>query len=427
MSATNDNPRERRGRDMAERLRIVQNPSGLWEVPSETTSKKYVVSADAEAPCCSCPDWELNRQPCKHLYAVWATIQRQQGAAPPAEPEPVKAKKPTYRQDWSAYNAAQTSEKRRFCELLHAMCKGIREPERDRPKGGRPPLLLADVVFSACYKVFSTVSGRRFMCDLRDAHERGYVTKAIHYNSIFAYLENPALTPILRAMVTVSSLPLKAVDVAFATDSSGFATSRFARWFDEKWGKVRQKAMWVKCHLTVGVRTNVVTAAEIKEMTAGDAPQYPELLAATAHNFEVRESSADLAYSSVANLKATVGLGATPFIPFKVNATEEKGGLWAEMFRYFCERRDEFMAHYHKRSNVESTFSAIKAKFGDSVRSKTDTAMTNEVLCKVICHNVCCVIQEMHELGIDPVFWEDDWSEDATNDEPRILRLVRPG
>jgi transposase len=31
---------------------------------------------------------------------------------------------------------------------------------------------------------------------------------------------------------------------------------------------------------------------------------------------------------------------------------------------------DEFMQHYHKRSNVESAFSAIKRKFGDSVRSK---------------------------------------------------------
>ena len=50
----------------------------------------------------------------------------------------------------------------------------------------------------------------------------------------------------------------------------------------------------------------------------------------------------------------------------------------------------------------------------------------NEVLCKVICHNVCCVIQEMHELGIDPMFWEDDWSERTADEAPRILRMVRP-
>jgi hypothetical protein len=63
---------------------------------------------------------------------------------------------------------------------------------------------------------------------------------------------------------------------------------------------------------------------------------------------------------------------------------------------------DDFLAHYHKRSNVESTFSAIKRKFGDAVRSKTDTSMMNEALAKIVCHNLCCVIQEWYELGIDP-------------------------
>ena len=46
----------------------------------------------------------------------------------------------------------------------------------------------------------------------------------------------------------------------------------------------------------------------------------------------------------------------------------------------------------------------IKAKFGDAVRSKTDIAMIDEVLCKLICHNICCLIQETHELGISADF-----------------------
>ena len=62
---------------------------------------------------------------------------------------------------------------------------------------------------------------------------------------------------------------------------------------------------------------------------------------------------------------------------------------------------------YHKRSQVESTFSMIERKFGDSLRSKTDVAMTNETLCKILCHNLVVLIHEMHELGIDPVFWAE--------------------
>jgi transposase len=77
-------------------------------------------------------------------------------------------------------------------------------------------------------------------------------------------------------------------------------------------------------------------------------------------------------------------------------------------FGYFIYRREKFLTHYHKRSNVESTFSMIKRKFGDSLRSKTDTAMVNETLCKVLCHKLVVLIHEMHELGIDPVFWAND-------------------
>ena len=89
-------------------------------------------------------------------------------------------------------------------------------------------------------------------------------------------------------------------------------------------------------------------------------------------------------------------------------STDERGGLWADLFHYFCGHRDEFLPHYHKRSNVESTFSAVKRKFGDAVRSKTDTAMVNEVLCKFLCHNLTYLIQEQETLGIAPIFWKDE-------------------
>jgi transposase len=73
------------------------------------------------------------------------------------------------------------------------------------------------------------------------------------------------------------------------------------------------------------------------------------------------------------------------------------------MFHYFSLKREEYLQYYHKRSNVESTFSMIKAKFGDAIRSKTDVAQVNEVLCKVLGHNICCVISAMYELGIKPL------------------------
>ena len=156
-----------------------------------------------------------------------------------------------------------------------------------------------------------------------------------------------------------------------------------------------------------GVVTNVVTAIEIHDQDTSDSPQLKPLLKTTAQGFDVSEVSADMAYSSRDNLETMDAAGIKPLIPFKRNATPKAGGVWAKMYHYFHLHREEFESRYHLRSNVETTFSMIKAKFGDSVRSKTDTAMRNEALAKVLCHNICCLIQSMHEFGIDAKFWDE--------------------
>jgi len=100
-------------------------------------------------------------------------------------------------------------------------------------------------------------------------------------------------------------------------------------------------------------------------------------------------------------------LGGTPFVPFKKNTvepTKEEEPIWAQMYYYFMYNRLTFMEHYHMRSNVESAFSMLKGKFGDSVRSKSDTGQINEALCKVLCHNICVLVLAIHELGIEPNF-----------------------
>lgn len=132
------------------------------------------------------------------------------------------------------------------------------------------------------------------------------------------------------------------------------------------------------------------------------------MVEATAENFQIAEVSADAAYSGNKNAQAVDRVGGTPFVAFKssaVGSPNSGGPNYRQMFHYFNYRREEFLQHYHLRSKVESTFSMIKRKFGDGLRSKTDTAMLNETLCKILCHNLVVLIHEMHELGIETHFW----------------------
>ena len=83
------------------------------------------------------------------------------------------------------------------------------------------------------------------------------------------------------------------------------------------------------------------------------------------------------------------GHGADPYIPFKSNTTGQGSPMWKRLYAYFTLNEDLWKRHYHKRSNVETAFSMIKGKFGDSVRAKSETGQVNEILLKCLCHNIC--------------------------------------
>lgn len=359
--------REERGLVIAALCKL-EHKNGVWLVPSQSGSKQY--SVDPFGGTCSCPDHQDAGFACKHLHAVKFTIKREM-----------------------ASNGDITET------------RSVTFTESPQPKTGRRRKPMADIVFACVFKVYCGMSSRRFACDLADAVGKGYMSKPLHSVTTCAFLESDYLSPILKELVEKSALPLRAIETTFAPDSTGFSVSRHIRWTDEKYGVQRSGRDWVKAHAICGVKTNVVTAVEIHGRDAGDCPQFKPLVEATAKNFTVKEVPADKAYLSHDNLAVVERVGGTAFIPMKCNSSPgEAGSLWERMYFFYQFKREQFAKHYHQRSNAESTFSMVKAKFGDAVRSKTDTAMRNECYCKFIAHNLCCVIQSQAELGIDADF-----------------------
>jgi transposase len=415
--------RRQRGLAIAAVTRVVRikGCDDRWVVPSQTGQKKYTVNLLGASPACDCDDFVKRGLPCKHIFAVEFTKAREANSEPRdapqvqvsvvklatnRAPEETVAPRKTYKQDWPAYNTAQIHEKERFLGLLHELCAGVPSPAAN-PKGGCTPVPMADRAFACAFKVYTTISGRRASTDMRDARDKGHLSRAPHYSGVSRYMEDPAMTPILRGLIAESALPLRSIEVDFAVDSSGFTSTRFIRWFDHKYGVVKRQYDWVKVSVMTGRTTNVITAVEIDERYSADCPKFARLLESTVGNgFKLGEVSADTAYMSYDNMELVATHGGTPYIAFKCNATADRGGTMARMFHLFNFNRDDYLNHYHKRSNVESTFSMMKAKFGDSLRSKSDTAMVNEALCKVLCHNLCCLISSIYELGVEATFWQ---------------------
>jgi transposase len=419
--------RELKGLEIAARSKIAFR-DGFWHVPSQTAAgTKYRVTLSPEGDRCECEDFHLHGpiMVCKHVHAARIARERDHGGAPVQLDTDTIPVRPTFQQVWPAYNKAQATEKRRVRVLLHDLCRNLPDRERDKSRRGLKPHLTRDAIFTMAYKVYCMLSCRRFSTDLLEAHEMGFTTKPIPGTKVGAFFEDPYFTPILKELIGYSARPLRVVETDFAIDSSGFGSSRYEKWYDQKYGVTRTKCLWTKVHLACGVKTNVVVAVRILDKDAADSPQFVPLVKETRRHFTIGEMSADKAYASVENFEAIAECGGTAYIAFKSNTTGGVGGLFEKAFHFFQFNREEYLQHYHKRSNAESTFSAIKRKFGDSVMSRTDTAMVNETLCKILCHNLTCLIQEQETLGIVPVFWKDE--PEATVSQADVLPLVRPG
>jgi hypothetical protein len=413
--------REQRGLVIAATCRLRRNADGTWLVPSQSKLQQVGYVVDLAAKSCTCLDHTEGKFTCKHYYA--ASIVHQRDILPDGTIVETKqvtfTETKTYKQDWPAYTRAQLTEKRRVRVLLHDLCRKL--PERERPEGrsGPKPHRTSDAVFAMAYKVYCGLSSRRFGTDLDEAHEKGFISRQIHGLKVGAFFEDPYYTPILKDLIAFSATPLRAVETAFAIDSSGFGTCRYERWYDQKYGVTRLQTYWVKVHIASGVKTNCVTAVRILDKDAADCPQFVPLVKETRKHFEIGEVSADKAYASLENFEEVAGMGARAYIAFKENTTGAVGGEFAKAFYYFKAYQQEYMDHYHKRSNVESTFSAVKRKFGDSLRSKSDAALVNETLCKFLLQNLTCLIQEQETLGIDPTFWKDEG--EADGEEPAAI------
>lgn len=402
MDAVASTSRRERGLALAKgKPRAFRHVAGdVFFVPSQTAAGSgYVV--DVAASTCSCPDFEERGGACKHQWAL--RYFRHELEMPDGSFVVTESVRLTYPQNWPAYNRAQCEEKERAQVLLRSLCDGIEQPKQAT---GRPRLPLRDAVYGATMKVFGTMSGRRSTSDLRACEDAGLMGHAPAYNTVSKYMEKPELLPLLSVLVNESARPLAAVERSFAYDATGFASPAYVRYFDHKHGQDRRVQQWVKLHAGVGTLTNVVTAAVVTDGTTHDSPVFPELVEQTAASgFQMREVAADKAYLSHANLAIIEKHGAVPYIPFKSNSGDTGSGAWERMYHLYALNREVFLAHYHKRSNVETTFSAIKRKFGANVRSRVQAAQFNEVLLKCLCHNLSMLVHSIHELGIDPRFW----------------------
>jgi transposase len=294
-----------------------------------------------------------------------------------------------------------------FYELLNELCKLIPE----MPKGnGRPPIPLRDLFFMSALKLYCNFSLRKIHCDLKEAEGCGYIKKAGHFNRISDFFNSNYTYDLLTKFLTISAMPLKQLEDDFSMDASGFGSYEKDRWVRVRFNESKRVEWrkYLKGHVLIGTKTNIICSAEITNGNFSDVKQAPRLLEQANNNFDMKRISADKGYSSQKVFQLIDSIGATPFIVFKNNSnpSENSPKIWQKMYRYFEKNKDNFMKFYHRRSNVETTFSMIKLRLGEFLKCKNYEAQRNELLMKFVVHNITCLVSEIFENSVHIDFKE---------------------
>ncbi|MFP4655721.1 MAG: transposase [Methanohalobium sp.] len=400
-----DQIRKIRGLFIAKRGSVKKNHA-CWIVKGDQ-NKEYQVKFDKlKGFSCNCPDSEHRITCCKHVYAVEAfevdseLPSKDELDSKLKEIEEQHKEASKYSQNWPAYNKSQRTEKEMLYKILDEICDFL--PERQQGNG-RPKTPPKDIAFCSVARVYSMLSGRRFDTDVRYLHEKGYIQSHVHYNTIYNCMKSSEMESWLQYLIDITGLSFVNVEDLFGVDSTGFSTSVTDTWYEHKYQVKKDERKWMKCHIMAGVDSNIITAVKVTTNRVNDNIPFVDLIYRTANRFNIEEITGDKAYSSKSNIKLIRYLGAEPFIPFKENLTGKSRGIveWAEEYQKFVDNKAEFSKHFGYRNNVESIFHMMKSKFGGKLKSVDEQALINEVLCKVLCHNICVLIQEVNENNVE--------------------------
>ena len=126
------------------------------------------------------------------------------------------------------------------------------------------------------------------------------------------------------------------------------------------------KHEWLKLHATVTTVLKTVPSLEVTDGEAYDSPQLGALLESLPLD-DLETVTLDARYLSWRNYDLIAAIGAKPYIRLKENLTNLRGhGPRARrnMMFEWIENPNARNKKHHVRSSAETTFSAIKRRFG---------------------------------------------------------------
>jgi len=321
----------------------------------------------------------------------------------------------TTKRDWFEYNEAKTRRFQTFLSLLLLILDTVPLPSLYKGKG-RKPIPTRDIIICLSLKIYYKISYRDLIGELKQHKKELGLEKVPHFNTLRRYMVDPRITVMLGILLVFLLQPIATLETVFASDATGFGTSRKSEYFtvvvnsqakkeakNKKLLQKNKKKDFVKLHITIGTFSQMVVCAVSTIGKRNDSTQFKTMVKMVSSVFKIKEWLGDAGYLSRKACNLVSKQHGIPFFWPKSNSTAKSRGsyAWSNMITMFKNNLELFKKHYHQRSKVESVFSVIKNYFGSMVFSRCIEGQLNELLFKVLAYNLCRLGEVAFYMKID--------------------------
>ena len=287
--------------------------------------------------------------------------------------------------------------------------KDILEPPKDTQRG-RKPIPFKERIFYLVDQVNTGKADLEYEGMMGEIVRQGYTSAPCRCTSLSKYANDSALPIFFDRLIEHSARAMNRYEHIFAIDATGFNCTTKNDYYAQKHHR-KKESDWCDTHVICGVNSNIITAATVHhKYTSDELDEVIPLLEKTRRIFAIDYLLGDGGYMSEEKMEQVSSECSVRMVfPIKDNTlaySPSRGVAWNENVR--LNLSEIWNDIYHPRSNVETVFSSIKKRIGETVHAHGEIARINEVYCKLVVHNLYVLIVYYFVAKICPPFIKVD-------------------